>query len=173
MFRSIVLVALITVAGCSHGTLLSAGTTAPDRTLSDQAGNPRSIASFRGKPLVLYFYPRDSTPGCTREACAFRDAWARYEQADVYVVGVSTDDVASHAAFAREHQLPFPLLSDPDEELTEAYGVATHLGMSARVSFLIDAEGVIRAVFPDVDPGVHADQVLAEAMRLQLTRMGD
>jgi peroxiredoxin Q/BCP len=86
---------------------------------------------------------------------------------------VSTDDVASHAEFAREHELPFPLLSDPDAELTHAYGVATHLGMSSRVSFLIDAEGVIRGVFPDVDPGVHADEVLAEATRLGLARTGD
>lgn len=156
------------LAGCSQGELLPVGTAAPDRTLADHTGARRTLASFRGRPLVVYFYPRDSTPGCTREACAFRDSWQQYEAAGVQIVGVSTDSPESHAAFAREHELPFPLLSDEDGALTEAFGVRTHLGMASRVSFLLDASGVIRAVFRDVDPGVHANDVLAEATRLGL-----
>ncbi|MBC7171765.1 MAG: peroxiredoxin [Polyangiaceae bacterium] len=156
------------LGGCSSGELLAPGSTAPDRTLRDQTGASRSLASFRGKPLVLYFYPKDATPGCTREACAFRDSWSRYESAGVQIVGVSTDSVESHAEFAEEHQLPFPLLADVDGELTEAFGVRTRLGMASRVTFVLDKEGVVRAIFRDVDPGVHAADVLAEIERLGL-----
>jgi peroxiredoxin Q/BCP len=164
---------LVLVVGCSSGALLPVGSTAPDRTLRDQTGAPRTLGSFRGQPLLVYFYPRDGTPGCTREACAFRDAWARYDRAGVRIVGVSTDDVESHAEFVREHDLPFPLLSDTDAELTRDFGVETHVGMASRVSFLLDAHGVIRAVFPDVDPGVHADQVLGATRRLGLRASAD
>lgn len=161
-------VGLLVLAGCSHGGLLAVGTTAPDRALQDQTGAERTLASFRGNPVVVYFYPRDGTPGCTREACAFRDAWDRYEQAGVRLVGVSADDVESHARFAREHQLPFPLLADVDGSLAEAFGVRRHLGMASRVTFVLDREGVVRSVFRDVDPGVHANEVLAEVARLGL-----
>jgi len=161
--------ALGTIAGCSHGELLPVGTSAPDRTLVDQTGAQRTLASFRGRPLVVYFYPRDATPGCTREACAFRDSWLRYEELGLQIVGVSTDSPESHAAFAREHDLPFPLLSDPNGALAEAFGVKTHFGMASRVSFVLDADGVVRAVFRNVDPGVHSNEVLAEATRLGLT----
>src|SRR5690606_27107507 len=145
---------------------LGPGARAPELSLRDQHGQPRSLASFRGQPLVVYFYPKDGTPGCTEEACAFRDVWARYEEAGVAVVGVSTDDVASHAAFAEEHGLPFPLLADEDGALAEAFGVTTRLGMATRVSFLVDAEGVIRKTYPDVDPGVHAEELLRDAKAL-------
>jgi peroxiredoxin Q/BCP len=158
------------LAGCAKGELLAPGARTPDASLLDQSGRSRTLASFRGGTLLLYFYPKDGTPGCTREACAFRDVWARFEEAGIAVVGVSTDDVASHAEFAREHELPFPLLADEDAKLAEAFGVRTHVGLASRVSFLIDAEGVVRATFRDVDPGVHADEVLAEAARLGLTR---
>ncbi|MBP7683239.1 MAG: peroxiredoxin [Deltaproteobacteria bacterium] len=136
--------------------------------LRDQANTLRTLADYRGRPLVLYFYPRDGTPGCTREACAFRDAWGRYGAAGVQVVGVSTDSVESHAAFAREHELPFPLLADVDGALAEAFGVGTRLGMASRVTFLIDAEGIIRGLIEDVDPGVHAADVLARLTDLGL-----
>jgi peroxiredoxin Q/BCP len=110
--------------------------------------------------VVLYFYPRDATPGCTREACAFRDAWSRFEAANAVVVGVSTDDSESHAEFASEHELPFPLLADTDERIADAYGVAVRLGFAQRMTFLIDPQGRVRHVFESVDPGVHADEVL-------------
>lgn len=161
------LVALASV-GCSHAGLLAVGSTAPDRALRDQDGNERTLASLRGHPAVVYFYPRDGTPGCTREACAFRDAWDRYERAGIRLVGVSSDDVESHARFAREHELPFPLLADVDGSLAAAFGVPRHLGMDSRVTFVLDAEGVVRSVFRDVDPGVHAEEILAEIARLGL-----
>jgi peroxiredoxin Q/BCP len=161
---------LCALAGCAKGELLAPGARIPDASLPDQAGQQRALASFRGGTLLLYFYPKDGTPGCTREACAFRDVWSRFEAAGVTVVGVSTDDVASHAQFAREHHLPFPLLADEDGKLAAEFGVRTHLGMASRVSFLVDRDGVVRATFGDVDPGVHADEVLAEAARLGLTR---
>lgn len=146
--------------GCASSNLLAPGARAPDFRAQDQRNETVTLAAQRGHPVVLYFYPRDATPGCTREACAFRDVWARFEAVDARVLGVSTDDVASHASFAREHRLPFPLLADPDRAIMGAYGVGRVFGMASRVTFLIDREGVIRRVFPDVDPGVHATQVL-------------
>ncbi len=141
--------------------LLAAGTPAPDVLAPDQNGDRRTISEHRGRAVVLYFYPRDATPGCTAEACAFRDAWSRLEEAGATVYGVSTDDVDSHRAFAEEHELPFSLLSDPDEQILAAYGVESREGAAARVTFLIDREGRIARVFEDVDPGAHADEVIA------------
>jgi peroxiredoxin Q/BCP len=134
---------------------------APAFAAPDQTGTTRTLEALRGKAVVLYFYPRDATPGCTREACAFRDAWDRIEAAGATVVGVSTDDVASHAAFAEEHGLTFPLLSDSDGAIARAYGVPMTLGMVARTTFIIDRTGIVRRVFDDVDPAVHADEVIA------------
>jgi peroxiredoxin Q/BCP len=128
--------------------------------LQDQTGRVRTLAEYRGRPVVLYFYPRDGTPGCTREACAFRDAWDRLQATGAVVLGVSTDDVESHRRFHAEHRLPFELLSDVDGEVARRYGVPVRLGLAARVTFLIDGEGVVRRVFEDVDPAVHADEVI-------------
>lgn len=164
----LLLCALFSLTGCTKGELLAPGTQAPDASLRDQTGELRTLSSFRGKALLVYFYPKDGTPGCTEEACAIRDVWARFEEAGIAVVGVSTDDVASHAKFAEEHELPFPLLADEDAALADAFGVKTRVGLTSRVSFLIDREGVIRATFRDVDPGVHANEVLTEAKRLGL-----
>ncbi len=150
----------LAACGGSHAPAL-AHRRAPSFALSDQDGIRRSLDEFHGKVVVLYFYPKDATPGCTREACAFRDAWARLEAAGVQVLGVSTDDVASHRAFAAEHDLPFPLLADTDGAVARAYGVSTPMGMAARTTFLIDGEGVVRRVWEDVDPAVHVDEVLA------------
>ena len=150
--------------------LLAEGTPAPDFTAPDQSGTERTLSAERGHVVVLYFYPRDATPGCTAEACAFRDAWSRYEEAGVTVFGVSVDDVESHRAFAEEHELPFALLADTDVAITDAYGARAAQGdvvYSRRVTYVIDAEGNVARVFDDVDPGVHADEVLAaiEALR--------
>jgi len=156
------------MAACDSSQLLEPGAKAPSVTLQDQNGTPLDLASFRGQPLLIYFYPKDATPGCTTEACSFRDVWESYEQARVAVVGVSIDDVASHKEFADEHSLPFPLLADTQAELAAAFGIEKRMGMLPRVSFLIDAEGVIRAVYPDVDPGLHAAEVLKDVERLNL-----
>ena len=145
------------------------GSMAPSFAAADQTGQTRTLEEFRGKPLVLFFYPSDGTPGCTAEACAFRNAWQRYADAGVAVVGVSTNDVASHAAFAAEHKLPFPLLADTDKAMLNAWGVSSTFGMAARVSFLIDGDGRIVRVFPDVDPALHAQEVLQAAAALSPT----
>lgn len=141
--------------------LLSARDRAPEFAAADQTGQLRRLSEFRGHPVVLYFYPRDATPGCTREACAFRDVWARLQSTGAVVLGVSTDDVASHARFAQQHSLPFPLLADTSGALVRSYGVGSILGMASRVTFLIAPDGSIARVWPHVDPGVHADEVLA------------
>ena len=168
---ALTLITLLISTGCTKkGAHLNPGDPAPNVTLLDQTGTERSIESFRGQPLLVYFYPKDSTPGCTKEACAFRDVWDRYEAAGVAVVGVSTDDVESHAKFAEEHNLPFLLLADTDSELAKGFGLKSRLGFHPRMSFLLDGEGVIRAVYPDVDPGVHAAEVLEDAEALDLAR---
>ncbi len=141
--------------------LLAAGTAAPEFSAQDQTGATRTLSAERGHVVVLSFYPRDATPGCTAEACAFRDAWARYQEAGVTIFGVSTDDVDSHRAFAEEHGLPFPLLADTDAHIADAYGVSHEGGYAQRVTFIIDSSGTIARVFADVDPGVHADEVLS------------
>ena len=133
---------------------------APEFTAADQTGKVRTLGEFRGKYVVLYFYPKDDTPGCTTEACAFRDRWKDLEAAGAQVIGVSTDSVESHAAFAKEHELPFPLLADVDGKVTDAYNVPVTMGFARRMTFIIDKGGVIRRVWPDVDPGVHAEEVI-------------
>lgn len=146
--------------------LLPVGAQAPEVTAVDQEGKRRSLSDERGHPVVVYFYPRDATPGCTREACSFRDTWKRFEADGVRVFGVSSDDRESHAKFAADHGLTFPLLADTEGVWARAFGVPSSLGMYSRVSFLIDARGTVARVYPEVDPGVHATQVLADAAAL-------
>ena len=146
--------------------LLPVGSPVPALQANDQHGAPRSLASERGKPFVVYFYPRDATPGCTAEACSFRDVWKRYEEAGVGVFGVSSDDEASHKKFADEHKLPFPLIADADGSWARAFGVSSTFGLYARVTFLIDRQGKVARVYPEVDPGVHAGRVLTDAQVL-------
>jgi peroxiredoxin Q/BCP len=166
-FSALVLASSVLCAGCGGGAaLLAAGSAAPDLSATDQAGKVHRIADERGHALIVYFYPKDGTPGCTREACAFRDAWDRYQKAGVTIFGVSADDQKSHEAFAREQKIPFPILADPGHAWSAAFGVATRLGMDKRVSFLVDPAGKVARVYPDVDPGVHADEVLRDAAAL-------
>ena len=142
-----------------------AGQAAPAFRLQDQAGHWRSPDDYRGHWLVLYFSPKDFTPGCTTEVCTFRDDIARLRQAGADVVGVSLDDVKSHAEFAEKYHVPFPLLSDADRTVAIAYGVlASHLGMhyARRTTFLIDPQGRIARVYTDVDPEQNSTQVLAD-----------
>lgn len=146
--------------------LLATGAAAPDVSAVDQHGKAHRLSEERGHPVIVYFYPKDNTPGCTKEACAFRDAWDRYQKAGVMIFGVSSDDQKSHEAFAKEQKLPFPILADPAHAWSSAFGVSTKLGMTARVSFLVDASGKIAKVYPDVDPAVHAEGVLKDAAAL-------
>src|SRR5262245_53155260 len=147
--------------------LLPVGATAPQLSALDQHGGKQSLAAEHGHPVVVYFYPKDGTPGCTKEACAFRDVWDKYKAAGVQIFGVSADDQKSHEQFAKEEKLPFPLLADPDHVWSRAFGVSTTLGMASRVSFLVGPNGKVAKVYPDVDPGVHATEVLQDAASLK------
>jgi thioredoxin-dependent peroxiredoxin len=141
------------------------GDPAPDFRLPEPGGHKVALSDFVGKqPLVLYFYPKDETPGCTREACAFRDAYAEFVDAGAAVVGVSGDGGVSHAQFAARHRLPFPLLTDADGAARRAYGVPRTLGLlEGRVTFVIDKAGVIRHAFnSQIQPQRH----VAEALRV-------
>lgn len=145
---------------------LPVGAAAPDLSGQDQAGKAQSLHAERGHPVLVYFYPKDGTPGCTAEACAFRDAWDRYAKAGVTIFGVSGDDAASHARFAAEHKIPFPLIDDASLRWADGFGVSRMLGITSRVSFLIDGGGKVAKVYRDVDPGVHADEVLRDVAAL-------
>jgi peroxiredoxin Q/BCP len=166
---------LVSVAACSGSVkrpdggvgLLPVGASAPDLNAVDANGHTVRLSEMRGHAAVVYFYPKDETPGCTKEACAFRDAWAKYQAAGVAIVGVSRDSEESHKAFREHHHLPFPLASDPEGNAQRAYGVPNGLfGITSRVSFLVGPDGAILRVWPDVDPALHADDVLAAAPRV-------
>jgi len=147
---------------------LEPGSTAPDFTLPDQHGEPVTLSALRGKSVVLYFYPKASTPGCTTQACGVRDHHADYEQADAIVLGVSPDAAKATTKFDQEHELGFPLLSDQEHKVAEDYGVwveksmygRTYMGME-RTSFVIGPDGVIKDVFRKVKPAGHDAKVLA------------
>ncbi len=146
---------------------LPVGSTLPDLTGMDQNGQPVRLKTLQGKPLLVFFYPKAGTPGCTKEACAIRDVWQQYETAGIRVVGVSHDTVADQAAFAREHGFKFPLVSDTEGRWGKAFGVPLHVWKYySRVSFLFGRNGTIAKTYLDVDPGVHATQVLADAKGL-------
>jgi peroxiredoxin Q/BCP len=147
--------------------MVEEGTPAPQFELASDAGERVSLASLRGRPIVLYFYPKDGTPGCTTQACGLRDAWSDFERSGATVLGVSPDDETSHVRFKEKFQLPFTLLSDPDHAVAEAYGVwvektmygKTFMGVE-RSTFVIDAEGNVARVLRRVKPDAHAEQVL-------------
>jgi thioredoxin-dependent peroxiredoxin len=141
--------------------LLPVGAVAPDFEGRDVTGKLVHLSEVRGHPSVVYFYPKDETPGCTHEACAFRDAFARYQAKQITVFGVSRDSLESHREFRTHHALPFPLVADENGNVDRAYGVPSTLGMSKRVTFLVGSDGKVVRVWPDVDPAIHADEVLA------------
>jgi peroxiredoxin Q/BCP len=144
---------------------LAEGTPAPDVGGLTQDGKELRLRDLRGKFVVVYFYPKDDTPGCTKQACNFRDSWKTYQELGAVVVGVSTDNTESHGAFARKYRLPFPLLADPKKEIMKAFGVGTAwFAFAARTTFVIDKEGVIRRVFKKVNAGANNGEVL-EALR--------
>ena len=149
--------------------MLKEGDVAPDFSTRDTNGKPVRLGDFRGQKVVLYFYPKDDTPGCTKEACSFRDSYSEFEGRGIKVLGVSLDDEASHQAFTSKYRLPFTLLSDTDHSVSEAYGVygeqtssstgKKYMGL-ARKTFLIDEQGKVRKVFDKVNVEEHADEVL-------------
>jgi len=149
--------------------MLVEGAKAPNFTLPDKNGNLVSLSDFLGKKVVLYFYPKDNTPGCTRQACAFAGAYNGFRQKDVEVIGISRDSVASHAKFAEKHNLPFVLLADTELEAIRAYGVwqekklygKTSMGV-VRTTFIIDENGNIQKLMPKVKPDTNAAEILAQ-----------
>lgn len=152
--------------------MLEAGTKAPNFTLPDKDGNMVSLSDFTGKRVVLYFYPRDNTPGCTRQACAFGAAYEEFQKIGAAVIGISKDSTASHQRFAEKHNLPFLLLSDPELQAIQAYGVWQEKKNYGKVSmgvvrstFIIDGEGQIEKVMPKVKPDTNAAEALAYLSR--------
>jgi peroxiredoxin Q/BCP len=142
--------------------VIEEGKSAPDFTLASDSGEEVTLSSLRGKPVVLYFYPKDDTPGCTRQACGIRDAWGEFQRAGAEVFGISADTVASHEKFKTKYELPFPLLADPEHTLGESYGVAQEGKNSyERSTFVIDADGNVAKIMRRVNPDRHADEVLA------------
>ena len=148
--------------------MLNVGEKAPEFTLADRNGQPVSLSDFAGKRVVLYFYPRDNTPGCTRQACAFARLYEEFQALNAVVVGISKDSAASHDKFAQKYGLPFVLLSDPELLAIQAYGVwqekklygKTSMGV-VRTTYLLDEQGVIQKVMPKVKPDQNAGEVLA------------
>jgi peroxiredoxin Q/BCP len=148
--------------------VIEEGQPAPDFELPSDSGDTVALSSLRGKPVVLYFYPKDDTPGCTTQACGIRDAYGEFERAGAVVLGVSPDDERSHGKFRDKYELPFTLLADTDHEVAERYGVwgektymgRTYMGIN-RSTFVIDGDGMVTKVFPQVKPATHADDVLA------------
>ncbi|MBE6883281.1 MAG: thioredoxin-dependent thiol peroxidase [Ruminococcaceae bacterium] len=149
--------------------MLEVGAKAPQFTLQDKDGKDVSLSDFLGKKVVLYFYPKDNTPGCTRQACAFAGAYREFRERGVEVIGISKDSVASHVKFAEKYSLPFVLLADPELEAIKAYGVwqekknygKVSMGV-VRTTFIIDEEGNIEKVMPKVKPDTNAAEILAE-----------
>lgn len=149
--------------------LLTVGEMAPDFDSVDQNGNSVKLSSFRGKPVVLYFYPRDDTPGCTAEACNFRDNYSEYEKKGIKVLGVSVDSQNSHKKFEQKYELNFTLVADKSKQIAEHYGTLS--GNSAkRVTYLIGPDGRVAHVYPKVSPREHAVEVLAKLKELDVIK---
>jgi peroxiredoxin Q/BCP len=153
-----------------HGGLLKIGSKVPDITADAHDGQRVSLRALNGKPLVVYFYPKDDTPGCTVEAQEIRDLWSSLQKANAVVIGVSADDNESHRAFAEKHQLPFLLLADTDQRIARAFGVPLVNGKPKRVSFVVDEAGTVRNVYSDVTPRGHGQELLAAVQTLNSRR---
>jgi len=170
----VVIVAVVIVAGVAlrpriaRAELLKQGQIAPGFTTQMVQGDqvsPVSLADLRGKTVILYFYPKDETPGCTKEACAFRDGYARFQSAGLVVLGCSVQDSDAHRAFIKKYNIPFPLLLDPGKKIATEYGAANGipiLGLDRRITYVIDGDGRIAKVYPRVDPSINATQILTD-----------
>ncbi|HEY6417917.1 MAG TPA: peroxiredoxin [Candidatus Binataceae bacterium] len=171
---TIVLVAVVAVLAVAlkpriaRAAMLKEGDTAPAFSTQMVTGDqvaPVSLFDFHGKKVILYFYPKDDTPGCTKEACAFRDGYARFQNAGLVVLGCSVDSSDAHRAFIKKYSLPFPLLLDNDKKIATAYGAANGipiLGLDRRITYVIGEDGKILKVYPNVDPAIHASAILGE-----------
>jgi thioredoxin-dependent peroxiredoxin len=152
----------------AEAAMLNVGDLAPNFSTEAVAGDqtiPVHLVDYRGRRIVLYFYPKDNTPGCTKEACAFRDGYAKLQDLGILVFGCSVDGADAHRAFAKKYRLPFPLLLDPDKKIAKAYGADNGipiLGLDKRVTYVIGEDGRIAAAYPQVDPATHANQIIRD-----------
>ena len=154
----------------SHASELQIGQSAPKFKLNDQYGNSHSLHQYQGRWIVLYFYPKNDTPGCTKEACEFRDDYKTLQAQNTQVLGVNIDDSQSHAEFANKYQLPFPLLADTDGNIAKQYQALLNLGifkLAKRHTFIIDPDGIIQMIYRKVDAKSHSDQILNDLKKLQ------
>jgi len=164
----LVILAIVLRPRIARADVLKEGEVAPPITTQMVTGGqitPFSLSDYHGRRVILYFYPKDGTPGCTKEACAFRDGYAKFQSAGLTVLGCSVDSSEAHQKFIKQYNLPFPLLLDPDKKIATEYGVANGipiLGLDKRVTYVIDEEGRIMKVYPNVDPAIHASQILAD-----------
>ncbi len=170
-YSAILLIAFLAYRSVSMAsTLPKIGEKSPDFNLPDSKGQSHSLAQYEGKWLVLYFYPKDDTPGCTKEACTFRDDLHKLESLGAIVVGVSVDDGRSHAEFAKKYNLPFALLSDKDGTVAQKYGALTNLGlvkMAKRYTFLISPDGILQKNYLSVDTSRHSQQIIDDLIKLK------
>ncbi len=148
-------------------TPLKEGTKAPDFVLTDHEGKLHRLKDYQGKWVVLYFYPKDMTPGCTKEACNFRDYYKDFQELQAVILGISTDNPRSHKQFKEKYRLPFTLLADTAKQVCKQYGVLSPLGFAQRITFIINPEGEIVKVFTKVNPAVHAEEVKAFLLEQQ------
>lgn len=169
VIAAVVIVAIVIFRPrAARAELLKQGQVAPSFSTQMVQGDqitPISLADLRGKTVVLYFYPKDDTPGCTKEACSFRDGFARFQSAGLVVLGCSVQDSDAHRAFIKKYNIPFPLLLDPDKKIATEYGAANGipiLGLDRRITYVIDGDGKIAKVYPSVDPSVHATEILSD-----------
>jgi len=150
------------VSGAAAAGEVAVGKSPPDFTAKDHTGAELKLSALKGKPVVVYFYPKDETPGCTKEAQDFRDAWKDLQAKGVVVIGISTDKDDSHAAFAKHHGLPFHLVSDESGTIAKTFGVPNRVGFLGRQTFVIGADGNVKKIYRDVDVSKHAAEVLAD-----------
>jgi thioredoxin-dependent peroxiredoxin len=174
ILATIIAIGLLVVAGVAlkpriaRADILKEGELAPPIVTQMVTGDqitPFSLTDYRGRKVILYFYPKDDTPGCTKVACAFRDGFTQFQTAGLMVVGCSIDSSEAHRNFIKKYNLPFPLLLDPDRKIATTYGAANGipiLGLDKRITYVIDEEGRVLKVYPNVDPSIHAKQILAD-----------
>lgn len=169
LFLVITALALMLCISARAAETAQAGQRAPAITLPDQNGKVHTLADYAGKWVVLYFYPKDDTPGCTKEACSFRDDMFQLEKLGAKVVGVSVDDTDSHAKFAKKYHLPFPLLADQDGKVADSYGALRNLGLikiAKRYTFMIDPQGNIAKTYLSVDTSRHSQEIIDDLKKL-------
>jgi thioredoxin-dependent peroxiredoxin len=167
LFLTFFVSALLILTSCGgNAENLSKNDLAPDFTLPDSYGNYYTLSELRGNPVVIYFYPKANTSGCTKQACGIRDSRDKFSDNNITVLGISVDSKASIADFISEHNLNFPLLSDENKEVSRAYGVLNNLGMSSRITFIINRDGTIAKIMRDFDIDKHADEVFEFASKI-------